>query len=128
MSFWRNFIKVIFKISLAASLIAVTVFSIKPIGDNILMGLLMLLLSALGVLLLHALLGVLLELCDNVARLTEIAERMNFISPSSTLNKLSAIAENTDTATASFTKWSCSKCGAVNENTSAICKDCGEYK
>ncbi len=132
MSFWRNFIKIIFKISLAVSSIVVVVLSFLSMNSNFFIGLLIFLGGALAVLLLHGILGVMLELCDNVARMTEIAERVNYnTSPSDTPNKLSAIARNDGTAisaTASSTRWKCTRCGESNDSARMFCGNCGTGK
>ena len=129
MSFWRNFIKVIFKISLVVSSIGVVVLSLISMGGNFLIGLLVLVGGALAVLLLHGIIGVMLELCDNVARMTEIAERVNYnTSPSDTLNKLSAIAGNDGAAASAPSRWKCPKCGESNDSARMFCGSCGAGK
>lgn len=156
MSFWRDFSKGYFKVSVAISVIGALVLSVilaVLIGDgetllSIFVGAVFAVLLISSVLVSHSLWGMFIDLCENNAKSTLILEKIaasqdtNAPSPhpntkshqypafdaartTNTLSKFSAINGENGVIDK---KWSCQYCGTLNDNTSMICKDCGEYK
>ncbi len=132
MSFWRRFSKVLFNISLVLCALGVLIGTIVGFTQHFLLGLGILIGGALLVLVMHAMLGTFLEMCDNIADIRAMTVNgtlrvQNEAAPQNvrdTYNKLSAIADsNNDDGT-----WVCRACGTTNDNTSATCKGCGKYK
>ncbi len=133
MSFWRRFSKVLFNISLILCALGVLIGAIAGFTQHFLLGIGILIGGALLVLIMHAMLGTFLEMCDNIADIRAMTVNgtlrvQNEAAPQNvrdTYNKLSAIADsnNDDPNT-----WLCRSCGTLNDNTSATCKGCGKYK
>ena len=150
MSFWANVTKVVFIISMVICSIAAVVVSLIAMNDNLLKGLLILVLSILLVFISHSVIGTLIELSAKMDWIIGNASKtvgMNYSSHSETLNKLSKISRNDNGDSTVLSnpdtlsklsainvsndndrKWLCENCGFLNDNTSMLCKDCGKYK
>ena len=110
MSVWRKFLKFIFLISLVVCTIGVLVSSIILMVKTGIIGFVVMVFGLFGVMLLHAFIGVFLELCENIA-----AIRMggNF----SVKNCVPVIVSPDD--------WTCPNCGGLNAAARTFCGGCG---
>ena len=142
MSFWRDFSKAFFKVSVVISLIGTLIAAFlltKWMGEDgiyaFFLFTVLLIVLAFAVIVFYSLWGMLIELCENnaksAAKLEEIAytlkydicEQSNNTNP--TIAKLSSISSNNSSPTNN--KWTCSVCNTLNDITSMQCKDCGKY-
>ncbi|MBE6901424.1 MAG: zinc ribbon domain-containing protein [Ruminococcaceae bacterium] len=125
MDSWRKIAGTIMYISIALSSIGVLILSSRYMEDDeggtaflVLVGGAFLILAA------HMVLGMFIELCNNVAELKDknivITDKMPQAAHSSTVKdneqKKKAVASK---------EWKCSKCGTLNEKNAIFCSSCG---
>lgn len=122
MSYWRNFMRGLFKVSFVISLIGVAVAGIALMNgysNGFLPGLLTIIVGGIAVVVIHGALGMHIEMCDNIA---EIRDKINASA------QLTTRASTTPDEIMLSECWKCIKCGEENAAQRSFCGSCGAGK
>lgn len=129
MSFWRKCISFVFMLFLPLCAVGVFVFAVIAMTELDIggWGLLIMLGGELSV----AILGMFIELCNNIAdirdKTCESTTPQNIALTQNTASMLSKLrTTNGNGVLEDF--WYCEECGTANDRLSSYCQQCGKYK